>query len=527
MLVSPPSRNSGNLAQGLADLQRAVQAAGFYPPGHPHRSGTLQRAFEVFQGLLRSRPLLFTVSRRGFTLGGEQVEGSEMMLQLANDCVIRRIASIVLLQDLLLYDLEVLVRLLSSDPHHPDASVQQAGIAARTIWINERDVAAILAKRAGAGTGNGTGAAFGTDAAVARGADRPGEASAPATFTPASPRGGEEGSEQLLLRMAREKADASYQELGRRLLATLRCQPDRAAVLYSLEELLRQHREGHRSLPQREYAIFTFGQLADAAADFLLGSLESKLCQEKERIHLVLSALGGKAAYLIIERICVAKGLYERRSLAAALVAVGPAALAPLIAMLKDSRWYVVRNMVSVIGELGSPECVAELRRPLQHKDDRVRKEAIRALTRIGGDCAEAMLIQLLEESEELLVRRAIAALGQLKSRQAVPALLKLLERRDLFLKELPVKKELLAALAAIGDCSATARLLRLLESRGMPLLGRRLELKSAVASTLGQLGDETALPALARLASGSGAMAQACREALAAVEGFSGLNAN
>jgi HEAT repeat protein len=286
-----------------------------------------------------------------------------------------------------------------------------------------------------------------------------------------------------------------------------------------LEELLRQHQERQRSLPQREYAIFTFGRLADAATDLLLISLESKDCCDKERIHRVLAAWGAKAAYSIIERICHAKGLYERKSLATALAALGPPAMAPLIAALKDKRWYVVRNMVSIIGELRNPDSVAELKRPLHHPDERVRKETIRALAKIGGNSAEAALIPLLEEPDEGLVRRAISSLGQLRSRQAVPVMLKLLERRDLLLKELLLKKELLAALAAIGDPSATARLLKMLESRGWPVLGRYLELKVALASTLGVLEDETARPTLTRMAAGKGSLAEACRDALAALE--------
>ena len=515
--VAAPSGTAATLAQGLANLHKAVRGSEFYPQGHPYRTEALQRAFELFQRLLALRPLVFTVNRRGFMLNGERVEGSELVLQLANYCAIRRIANIAFMQDLLLYDLDALVRLLSSDPHNFDASGPQLETGGRTIWINERDLTTIMAKRAAAGSIHGEGAGPGERG----GALTPvqgGEVTTPAAA------GGNDIAGMLRL-MAQEKVDVRYQELGRELLDGLRNDPDRDAILPSMEELLRQHRELQRSLPQREYAFFTFLQLADAAAKYLLSSLESKSCRHKERIHRVLAALGGRAAYLIIDRISLAKGLYERRSLAAALVALGPVAIAPLTAKLKDNRWYVVRNMVSVIGELSNPDCVAQLKRPLYHKDDRVRKEAIRALTKIGGESAEALLIPLLEEPEEALVRRTISSLGQMRSRQAVPAMLKLLERRDLFMKELAVKKELLAALSAIGDHQATDRLLKMLESRGWLALGRRRELKVALASTLGALGDKAALPTLARLAERNGALAEGCREALAAVESSSGCN--
>jgi HEAT repeat protein len=179
--------------------------------------------------------------------------------------------------------------------------------------------------------------------------------------------------------------------------------------------------------------------------------------------------------------------------------------------------------MVSILGELRCSECIPELKRPLYHEDVRVRKEAIRALMKIGGEAAESALIPLLEEQDEGLVRHVILSLGLMRSRQAVPGLLKLLERRDLLLKGLEVKKELLLALGRIGDRRSTGHLLKMLVPRGWPVLGRWLELKIAVAAALGVLGDEAALPAVTALAAGTGALAEACREAQDAIERVSG----
>jgi HEAT repeat protein len=506
--VGAASGTTVSVAQGLACLHKAVKGAEFYPQGHPHRTDALQRAFEMLQALLRHRPLLFNVDRRGFTLLGERVEGGPIVLQLAHECVIRRIASIAFLQDLLLYDLGALVGVLSSDPHNSEAAGPQLAAGGRTVYLNERDVSAILAKRGAAGADQVAGAAA-EKAAPAASAQAP--APAGSSGSPAVP--------ELLQLLAQERVDARYQELGRELLNALRSDPQLATVLAALEELHRQGQEGQRSLPQREYAAFSFGRLAEAATDMLLGALESKACPDRERIHRVLAAVGGKAAYPIIERICHAKGLYERKALASALIALGPPALAPLLATLKDKRWYVVRNMVAILGELRNPDTVADLKRPLQHADERVRKESIRALAKIGGEAAEAALIPLLQEPDQGMVRAAAAALGRLRSRQAVPSMVKLLERRDLLLKELALKKDLLAALAAIGDYAVTRRLLKVLESRGWLVPRKYLELKLAAAAALGALGDRAALPVLTRLAAGKGALAGACRQAVDALE--------
>ena len=504
----PATESNGFLAQALVELHKAVKGAGFYPKGHPYRTETLQRSLELLLGLVAERELVLGVNRQGFLLAGEPVDGNAMVHQLANECFIRRIANITFMQDLLPHDLESFVQLLGVDQQKAAArggfakQLEQSGV--RTIWVNEKDLAAIWAKRPG----------------YDEGADEGWDGFPPLELVSAPTE--QRSVSEILRLMAEETVDARYQELGRELV--VRFQADsRIPVLPVLEELLRQHQEPQRSLPKREYALFTLEHLADGVADQLLDALESRDCQEREGIHRVLAALGGKGAYWVIQRICLAEGLFERKCLAAALVALGPPAIAPLVAMLKDERWYVVRNMVSIIGEFRSADCVLALKKPLHHNDVRVRKEAIRALMKIGGDSAVMLLLPLLDEPDEGVARHAILALGLMRSREAVPALSRLLERRDLLLKELAAKKEVVAALGRIGDRRVTGQLLKMLAARGWPVLGRWQELKIAVASTLGMLGDEAALPALTDLARGKGALAEACREALDAIERVSG----
>lgn len=508
----PPSEHPRVLVKALVDLHKAVKGAGFYPKGHPYRTDTLQRAFMELRGVLVDRELVLGVSRQGFALAGEPVEANAMVNQLAHECFIRRIAILTFMQDLNPADLGIFVEILNSDQQRWSTA---GGLprelelrSVQTIWVNEKDMAAIWAKRPAYQEGL-----------------QDGWDSIPEMEIAPPARVRQQGVAELLQQMDRETADARYQELGREVVARVQAEPQEVSVLTVLEELLRQHRDAEKTLPKREYALFTLEHLADGAADHLLACLESRECEEREAIHRVLAALGGKGAYWVIQRICLAEGLYERKALAAALVAMGSAAIGPLVAMLKDERWYVVRNMVAIIGELRCAECVLALKRPLYHSDLRVRKEAIRALMKIGGDPAVHMLLHLLDEPDEGVLRHTVLSLGLMRSKEAVPALLKLLERRDLLLKELGVKKETVLALGRIGDRRATGQLLKLLGSRGWPVLGRWLELKVAVAATLGMLGDEAALPALNSLARGNGALAEACREALDAIERVSGEN--
>ena len=512
-LVTPPNPTPGALTHGLVELHRAVKGAGFYPNGHPARVEALQRVFDALTALVEERELILSVSRQGITVDGEGVEGNSMVLQLAHECFIRRVGSVTFMQDLLISDLEGFIRLMNGDPHKIAAAggfarqLERAGIS--TIWVNQKDLDLIWEKRARASfgePGDGDDGLGGKELTAA---------------TPDAPV--RRSVAEILDAMAREKLDHQYQALARELCDRLQQNPNETPLLPVLSELLRQYREEERSLPQREFALFVLKQLAENAERVLLAPLERRDCTEKESIHRILAALGGKGAYWLIQRICLAPGLYERKALATALIHIGPPAVPPLLAMLNDERWYVVRNMVAILGELRCRECIWELEKPLYHEDVRVRKEAVRALVKMGGEQAEASLIPILEESDERLVRHAILALGLMRSTEAVPALLWHLERRDLLLNGLEVKKEILVALGRIGDRRATGPLLKLLKPKGWPVIGRWLEFKVAVAAALGMLGDETALPVLTALSAGSGALAEACREAQDAIERVSG----
>jgi HEAT repeat protein len=518
-LVPAPPDTAVLLAQGLVDLYKAVKGAAFYPEGHPYRTDPLQRAFESLQGLTARRELVLAVNRQGFVPGPEGADGSAMVLQLARECFVRRIASITFMSDLVIEDLQAFVDLLSCDPHKTASfgafatQLEQSGV--RTVWVNEKDVAAIWAKR---GLGPEAGSGDGGTATEEPGGGEFGAEAEPSAGAARSP-------EELLSLMAAEQSDARYQEFGRELMELFRSERCDGKVVPVLEELLRQHQEAQRSLPQREYALFALERIADGAADLLLDTLESRELADREGIHRIFAALGGKGAYWIIQRICLAEGLFEKKSLAGALVRLGPVAAAPLLPLLKDQRWFVVRNMVAILGELRLPDTVMALQKPLYHDDQRVRKEAIRALMKIGGEPAENMLIALLDDPDEGILRHAILSLGLMRSRQSVPYLLKLLEKRDLLLKRLQVKKELLAALGRIGDRRATPQLLKMLGGIRWFLIGKRLELRVEVALALGALGDEGALAPLAAMCNGPGALAEACREAVDAIERVSGEN--
>jgi HEAT repeat protein len=291
-----------------------------------------------------------------------------------------------------------------------------------------------------------------------------------------------------------------------------------------MQGLLEQTDDQRRSTIQREYASFSLEQItAGPTTDFLLQQLEQRDPSGSEMIYRVLRQLGTKVVYVLVQRLCIANSLLARKALATAIIKIGPAAIPPLVAALQDERWYVVRNMVAILGEICSQECVGELQHAVNHADPRVRKETIRSLLNIGGKEAESTIIDMLDDRDTTIVKQAILSLGIMKSQLAVQPLIGIVAQRDLFMKSLPLKKEALQALGRIGDRRATPYLTGLLQKWHWFAWSRWQELKIAAAAALGQLGDEAAIPALKARMSAGGGLGRACGEAVDNIERLAG----
>ncbi|HEX3203179.1 MAG TPA: HEAT repeat domain-containing protein [Nitrospiraceae bacterium] len=78
---------------------------------------------------------------------------------------------------------------------------------------------------------------------------------------------------------------------------------------------------------------------------------------------------------------------------------------------LGDPRWYVVRNLVYVIGKLGNEQLLKSLEPLKHHADVRVRKEVLRALKSLCPPSAGNSLIVFLRDAEETIRSSALKLL--------------------------------------------------------------------------------------------------------------------
>ncbi len=124
---------------------------------------------------------------------------------------------------------------------------------------------------------------------------------------------------------------------------------------------------------------------------------------------------------------------------------------------LLDERWYLVRNIVSILGESKTEQAVALLRRAADHANIKIRLEVIKALILIGGKKAISVLAKLLRDKNEVVQVTAIRAFADFPGigvEESAP-LVAYLEGRELKKKEQELTLEAIRALGKIGGRDA------------------------------------------------------------------------
>lgn len=94
-----------------------------------------------------------------------------------------------------------------------------------------------------------------------------------------------------------------------------------------------------------------------------------------------------------------------------------------LTSRLDDGRWFVVRNLVTILGRVASPEAATHLIALLDHPEPAVRREVIRSLIQSVGSDAVVHVRRAANDRDPTVRRTAIGALPGMRSDAAARAL--------------------------------------------------------------------------------------------------------
>jgi hypothetical protein len=263
--------------------------------------------------------------------------------------------------------------------------------------------------------------------------------------------------------------------------AAARLQESRAQG--TVADLVEELAQTTRSAPPDPEALELATRLTTTpVASQLVGRLGSTRNDvEKERLIRLSSGLGREMALALADALGEARDRYQRRNFMDALLAQGQAASEMAQRMIQDPRWYVVRNGVALLGDLGGEDVVSHLTIALGNGDPRVRRETVRALSKVGGEDAALLLMGMLDDPAADVRARVCRALGLLRVERAVRPILALLEKDG----DEEVQVESIQALGKLGDPGAVPLIERKMSGRffSRPSKAVRLAAFRALAS--------------------------------------------
>jgi len=154
-----------------------------------------------------------------------------------------------------------------------------------------------------------------------------------------------------------------------------------------------------------------------------------------------------------------------RKFLLSLLEGIGSDVVPSAVKRLDDDRWYVTRNMISLIRNCNGKKEVEKIRRFVRHQNTEVRIEALRTLLSFGTPDAVPYLKACLQSEEPGMRQGAIKLAANFRVRDAVPYLVTLVAKRDLFGAEAVNKRDIVKSLGEIGDSQAIEALLKIYRS--------------------------------------------------------------
>jgi HEAT repeat protein len=221
--------------------------------------------------------------------------------------------------------------------------------------------------------------------------------------------------------------------------------------------------------------IRAFGEVMDSGAEFETSLIEdfSGILSKKAIPHLI--AILGEL-----------KNMASRKTVISILTELGREAPGMIARGLADKRWYVVRNIIYILRQIGDRSVLEYLTRSVRHSDIRVRKEAIRALGEMGSGEVINILRDCIHDPDESIRISAVRAIGQIGTALSRKIILEEIQSKPFREKGFTEKKEYFEALSRWPDETTVELLVEILRKSPFFKRAKHDETRAAAAFCAG-----------------------------------------
>jgi HEAT repeat protein len=269
----------------------------------------------------------------------------------------------------------------------------------------------------------------------------------------------------------------------------------------NLVDRLRDISASKRTTPS-EFQSATNRVLEQLGRSDFLGQLGAILSRHRDldlaALTQFLARLGPAAAPTLCGILGDIEEMKARRAICEALVISCKSHVSILLDRLSDPRWYVVRNILYILGRIAHQGVERALGDALTHNDVRVRKEAVRALGGIDSPASRAYLNSALRDSDKSIRVLVAQMLASRKDERAARIIWSVIEAPEFAARDLDERVAFCGALARAGSDPLIPKMEKMLTRGGMFQSAEQAGRMEA-AMALAWLGTPAALDVLSR----------------------------
>jgi HEAT repeat protein len=208
-----------------------------------------------------------------------------------------------------------------------------------------------------------------------------------------------------------------------------------------------------------------------------------------EEVNAYLLLLQKNSIKPLIKLLGELKNSKARRVFCDALAEIGKNAIELFTPFVDDRRWYLVRNIIYILGRIGKEQSLPYIQKAFNHEDIRVRREAIQALGLIGGPKAIGLLVRALTDNDVRIRCMAAINLGKGGKKVGLIPLLEVVQSKDFYKREPAEIKAFFNAVGMVGSNEAVPVLQQLLERKSWFGRGKTDEVRIGAANALATIG--------------------------------------
>jgi len=208
-----------------------------------------------------------------------------------------------------------------------------------------------------------------------------------------------------------------------------------------------------------------------------------------EEVNAYLSLLQKNSIQPLVKLLGELKNSKARRVFCDALSEIGKDAIELFIPFMDDRRWFLVRNIVYILGRIGKEESLPYIQRAFNHQENRVRREAIQALGLIGGQKTVGLLVRALTDDDVRIRCMAAINLGKAGKRAGLIPLVEIVQSKDFYKREPVEIKAFFNGIGMVGSNEVVPVLQDLLERKSWFGRGKTDEIRIGAAHALAMIG--------------------------------------